>query len=202
MAKIKYTKTELKRQRDGLRRFQRYLPTLQLKKQQLQLEVRNLEHQIEAKAAEEQQARDGLGAWVKLFAAPVPFEEHLRITGVQHSINNIAGVNVPVLEEISFERAMPDLFWTEPWLDDALDMLEQLSRLRIERLILEEQHRLLAHELRITTQRVNLFEKVKIPEARENIRVIRIFLGDQQTAEVARAKLAKDRALKAEGATL
>ena len=51
--------------------------------------------------------------------------------------------------------------------------------------------RLLGEELRTTTQRVNLFEKVKIPEAKENIRVIRIFMGDQQTAAVARSKIAK-----------
>ena len=45
-------------------------------------------------------------------------------------------------------------------------MLEQLMRLRVERRILDEQHRLLAEELRMTSQRVNLFEKVKIPECR------------------------------------
>lgn len=198
MAKIKYTKTELKQQRDALRRFERYLPTLQLKKQQLQMEVRQLELQIEAKAQEEEKARADLVHWVKLFSEPIQFEKYLRIREVQRSINNIAGVNIPVLDDVAFERSVPDLFHTPPWLDDGLDMLEELSRLRLERLTIEEQHRLLAQELRITTQRVNLFEKVKIPETRENIRVIRIFIGDQQTAEVARAKMAKDRAMKAE----
>lgn len=198
MAKIKYTKTELKQQRDALRRFERYLPTLQLKKQQLQMEVRQLELQIEAKAQEEANARADLAHWVKLFSDPIEFEQYLRIGEVQRSVNNIAGVNVPVLDDVTFERSVPDLFHTPPWLDDGLDMLEELTRLRLERLTVKEQHRLLAQELRITTQRVNLFEKVKIPETRENIRVIRIFIGDQQTAEVARAKMAKDRAMKAE----
>lgn len=198
MAKIKYTKTELKQQRDALRRFERYLPTLQLKKQQLQMEVRHLEVQIEEKAQEEEEARSDLSHWVKLYSEPIAFEQYLRVGDVKRSVNNIAGVNIPVLDDVSFERTVPDLFLTPPWLDDGLDMLEKLARLRLERLIIEEQHRLLAQELRITTQRVNLFEKVKIPETRENIRVIRIFIGDQQTAEVARAKMAKDRAMKAE----
>ena len=198
MAKIKYTKTELKQQRDALRRFERYLPTLQLKKQQLQIEVRHLEQLIEEKAEEERDARTQLASWVKLFSEPIPFEHYLGIKEVERSINNIAGVNIPVLERIIFNRELPDLFKTPPWLDDGLDMLEKLVRLRVERLIIEEGHRLLAQELRITTQRVNLFEKVKIPETRENIRIIRIFIGDQQTAEVARAKMAKDRAMKAE----
>jgi len=200
MAKIKYTKTELKAQRDALRRFERYLPTLQLKKQQLQMEVRALEVEIEEKAKEEALAREQLGSWVKLYSEPHPIERYLKISQVRRSTNNIAGVNVPVLEHVSFDRQVPDLFKTAPWLDDGLDMLEKLSRLRLERLIIEEQHRLLQQELRVTTQRVNLFEKVKIPETREHIRVIRIFIGDQQTAEVARAKMAKDRATKAEAA--
>ncbi len=200
MAKIKYTKTELKQKRDALRRFERYLPTLQLKKQQLQLEVRQLEAEIEAKAKEESDAREDLRSWVDLFAEPITFEDYLQVVAVEQTVNNIAGVNIPVLEDITFERSLPDLFHSRPWLDDGLDLLEQLSRLRCERLLLEEGHRRLVQELRTTTQRVNLFEKVKIPETRENIRVIRIFLGDQQTAEVARAKLAKDRAVKAEAA--
>ena len=80
-------------------------------------------------------------------------------------------------------------------MDDALDALERMLRLRAERHVLEEQLRLLDDELRVTSQRVNLFEKVKIPEARNNIRVIRIFLGDQQTAAVARSKIAKGKSI-------
>ena len=73
MAKIKNTKNELKAQRDALKRFKRYLPTLQLKKQQLQMEVRQLEAKIEAKKAEEQQARGDLAAWVRLFSEPLDY---------------------------------------------------------------------------------------------------------------------------------
>ena len=70
MAKIKYTKNELKTQRDALSRFTRYLPTLLLKKQQLQLELRALEMQIAAKREEEESARTNLAAWIKLFSEP------------------------------------------------------------------------------------------------------------------------------------
>ena len=193
MAKIKYTKTELKQQRDALRRFERYLPTLQLKKQQLQLEVRQLEADLEAKTREEEKAREDLRSWIDLFSAPVNFAEYLKVRSIEQSVNNIAGVNIPVLEGVDFDRSLPDLSRTAPWLDDALDLLEQLTRLRLERQLLEEGLRRLVQELRTTTQRVNLFEKVKIPETNENIRVIKIFLGDEQTAAVARAKTAKDR---------
>jgi V/A-type H+-transporting ATPase subunit D len=195
MAKIKHTKNELKAQRDALKRFQRYLPTLLLKKQQLQLEVRGLEAKVEVKRAEEKTARAQLAPWVKLFAEPLNLHSMLKIGAVRRSIGNIAGVAIPVFEGIDFERSIPDLFATPAWTDDGLSMLESLARLRAEREVIEEQLRRLAEELRTTTQRVNLFEKVKIPEAKDNIRVIRIFLGDQMTAEVARSKIAKGKSV-------
>ena len=195
MAKIKHTKNELKSQRDALKRFQRYLPTLLLKKQQLQLEVRQLEARVEAKRGEEEAARRELAPWVRMFAEPADLDAWVRVRAVREGRGNIAGVSIPVFEAIEFDRVLPDLFATPPWVDDAAAMIERLCRLRAERRILEEQLRLLAAELRTTTQRVNLFEKVKIPEARENIRVIRIFLGDQMTAEVARSKIAKGKSV-------
>jgi len=191
MAKIKLTKNELKAQRDALKRFSRYLPTLQLKKQQLQMEMRRLDQEILEKRDEEQEARAKLSSWIQLYSEPVDLAPYAEVDSLITSQGNIAGVNIPVLEQLVFKKVIPDLFETSAWTDEGIRVLMQLTRLRVERQILEEQHRLLAEELRTTTQRVNLFEKVKIPEAKENIRVIRIFMGDQQTAAVARSKIAK-----------
>lgn len=191
MAKIKLTKNELKTQRDALKRFQRYLPTLQLKKQQLQMEMRRLDQEIEVKRDEEQEARAKLSSWIQLFSEPVDLAPYAELETLKTSSGNIAGVNIPVLDDLVFKPAQINLFESDPWTDEGIAVLKQLTRLRVERQILEEQHRLLGDELRTTTQRVNLFEKVKIPEAKENIRVIRIFMGDQQTAAVARSKIAK-----------
>jgi V/A-type H+-transporting ATPase subunit D len=191
MAKIKLTKNELKTQRDSMARFQRYLPTLQLKKQQLQMEMRRLDQEILIKRDEEQEARATLGSWIQLFSEPIDLSPYAELDTLETSSGNIAGVNIPILESLLFKDVPVNLFETEAWIDEGIRVLKQLTRLRVERQILEEQHRLLAAELRTTTQRVNLFEKVKIPEAKENIRVIRIFMGDQQTAAVARSKIAK-----------
>ncbi len=195
MSKLKYTKNELKAQRDGLTRFERYLPTLLLKKKQLQIEVRQLESRLAEKDSEARQLEESMSAWVKLFSEPFDFVAHLKVAEVRRTTGNIAGVNIPVLQDVIFNRTLPDLLDTPPWVDDALDALERMLRLRAERHVLEEQLRLLDDELRVTSQRVNLFEKVKIPEARNNIRVIRIFLGDQQTAAVARSKIAKGKSI-------
>lgn len=194
MAKIKYTKNELKAQRDGLKRFQRYLPTLLLKKQQLQMEIRMLDLRLEEKREEERKFLEELAPWIKLFASPVDLTRHLHLMEVKTTTGNIAGVNIPVLKEVIIEELPPDLHESASWHDDGIKAIARLLRLRIEQQVLSEQQRLISDELRTTSQRVNLFEKVKIPEARENIRTIRIYLGDVQTSEVARAKIAKGKA--------
>ncbi len=195
MAKIKHTKNELKSQRDALRRFKRYLPTLLLKKQQLQMEMRQLEQRMDEVRAEGERLQAGMGAWIRLFDEPVDFTAWVRLREVRTATGNIAGVNIPILQDVVFDEVSVDLYATDSWVDDGRNVVERLVRFQIEHEILAEQHRLLGEELRTTSQRVNLFEKVKIPEAQANIRVIRIFLGDAQTAEVARAKLAKGKSV-------
>lgn len=191
MAKIKLTKNELKSQRDALKRFQRYLPTLQLKKQQLQMEIRKLDQDIKQKSEIENMERKNLKPWIKLFSESVDLEQYIEISSLDIIKGNIAGVNIPILKKIIFNDIIPNISITPLWIDYGIDTLKQLITLRIERKILQKQYKLLMDELRTTTQRVNLFEKVKIPEAKENIRIIRIFMGDQQTAAVARSKIAK-----------
>jgi len=196
MGKVKNTKTELKAQRDALKRYQRYLPTLQLKKQQLQMEIRTVEQRVAEKKAEEEAARGALADWVKLYSEPLDYLSWLSVESIEVEPGNIAGVAVRALKEIRFNRTAPDLWATPDWLDEGMATLETLFRLRIERRLLEEQLRLLAEELRTTSQRVNLFEKVKIPECAENIRRIRIFLGDENTSAVVRSKIAKGKTVK------
>jgi len=193
MAKVKLTKNALKAERDALKRFQRYLPTLQLKKQQLQMEIRGLQSKVESKRREEAALLEDMNNWVKLFTEPVEWQNYLKVSKIVVGEGNIAGVTIPVFDGVEFKRIIPNLFDTPVWIDSGIKALELLVSLRLERRVLEEQFRLLSEELRTTNQRVNLFEKVKIPEAKENIRVVRIFLGDQQTAGVARSKIAKNK---------
>jgi len=191
MAKIKLTKNELKFQRDSLKRFQRYLPTLLLKKQQLQMEIRNLENDINLKKKIEEDERIELKSWISLYSENINFSDYIDLESIITSQGNIAGVNIPILDDIKFNENKPDLFDTSYWIDSGIKKIKELILLRVEIKILNKQYKLLNDELRTTTQRVNLFEKVKIPEAKENIRIIRIFMGDQQTAAVARSKIAK-----------
>lgn len=192
---IKLTKNELKTQKDHLKQYQRYLPTLQLKKQQLQLVVMQVSAQMEQVERERLAAINGLDDWVAVFTENRGFVKKLdaliRPQSVVCGEENIAGVTVPVFKELSFCPIDYSVEDYPLWVDTALVKLRQMAELDAMTRTLQKRKALLEQELRSTSQRVNLFEKVKIPEAKENIRVIGIYLGDQQTSAVVRGKIAK-----------
>ena len=196
MAKVKLTKNEQKKQKDSLKRFTRYLPTLQLKKQQLQMVIRQVESQIEAKRKEIAKYEDTLSDWISVFGEDMGIEEIIRIKEIEKDTGNIAGVDIPVFRKLEFEPIEYDLFLMPLWIDQGILTMKELAALNAEIEVLLEQKELLDNELRTTNQRVNLFEKVKIPETKEVIKKIGIYLGDQQTAAVVRGKMAKGKVVK------
>jgi V/A-type H+-transporting ATPase subunit D len=192
MARFKLTKGELKRQRDALKQYLRYLPTLQLKKQQLQMEIISLVSTLEEKAQKETSKRNEITAWAGLLSdEKVNLKPWIKPKRIITSLKNIAGVDLPVFESAEFASAEYDLFIIPLWVDVAIEELRKLVSLRQELKVLEQGVGILRQELRITTQRVNLFEKVKIPEALDVMRMIKIYLGDQMTNAVGRSKIAK-----------
>lgn len=192
MPKIKLTKGELKKQRDSLRQYYRYLPTLQLKKQQLQMEILRQTVLIAEKKNSEAGRIEEASAWAGLLTdKSIDIKAYLKPDSVKTSYRNIAGVDVPVFESALFASADYDLFTVPLWVDAAIDALRTITALREEIGVFEKGITILRNELRITTQRVNLFEKVKIPQAEEAIRHIKIFIGDQMTNAVGRSKIAK-----------
>jgi V/A-type H+-transporting ATPase subunit D len=192
MAKIKLTKGELKRQRDALKQYGRYLPTLQLKKQQLQIEITRQLLLLDEKTNSLAAKRKTLESWAELFAdEAVNTQELFTLKNIVLDTKNIAGVNLPVFVRAEFEAADYDLFIIPPWVDAAIEALKVFIALDEEIKAIGKGIEVLRRELRITTQRVNLFEKVKIPEAEEAIRLIKIYIGDQMTNGVGRSKIAK-----------
>lgn len=193
MAKIKYTKTELKKQRDALKQYTRYLPTLQLKKQQLQVEVQRTLDEVKTVQRKKREADVVFAGWAELFSRSEfdRIRSFMTVRRIVTGSRNIAGIDVPVLDRVEFDTEEYDLFGIDPWADEALAAIRRLFELEMAERTLQAQLALLESELRTTSQRVNLFEKVKIPQARENIRVIQIALGDEMTAAVCRSKIAK-----------
>ncbi|KGE73735.1 V-type ATP synthase subunit D [Spirochaeta lutea] len=200
MAQVKLTKNELKKQKDYLKRYRRYLPTLQLKKQQLQMVLRQIEQKRKDLVEKRDAIYQGIESWIAVFGEQIPIADLIVIKGIKTGSGNIAGIDIPVFEELTFEDPDYDLFQYPLWVDRAIEGLKQILGFDAELNVLDKQYELISAELRTTSQRVNLFEKVKIPETRENIRKIQIYLGDQQTAAVVRGKISKGK-LGVEGGT-
>lgn len=193
MAKVKLTKGELKRQRDASLRYERYLPILQLKKQQLQLEILRQVAILEEKEHQLSVKKKAAGDWSGLLCEGALSRQWLAAKEVVTTSKNIAGVDIPIFIRVEFNPVEYDLFTMPLWLDSALEALRGMVILSADILAVQQAIAILKHELRITAQRVNLFEKVKIPEAKEAIRVIKIFIGDQMANAVGRSKIAKSR---------
>jgi V/A-type H+/Na+-transporting ATPase subunit D len=191
--KIKLTQGELKRQRDALRQFERYLPTLQLKKQQLQLEIVHQQSALKNRKNSLYEKKKSAETWSGLLVEAPHIRQWLIPEKIVTAEKNIAGVDIPVFESVNFEPAEYDLFLTPLWVDAGLETLRDMVSFIEEIQVIEKGISILKHELRITTQRVNLFEKVKIPDAKEAIRKIKIYIGDQMTNAVGRSKIAKNK---------
>lgn len=192
MSKIKFTKGELKKQRDALRQYLRYLPTLQLKKQQLQAEVLLQTGLLEERRSSEETRREAAALWAG-FLSREPFDvgPYLVPKKIVSGVRNIAGVELPFFERTEYDAAHYDFFVAPLWADAAIEALRAIVSLRREIAVVSQGIEILRRELRVATQRVNLFEKVKIPEAEENIRRIKIYIGDQNASAVGRSKIAK-----------
>ncbi len=192
LAKIKLTKNELKVQKDALKMYQRYLPTLTLKKQQLQAEIRTIEAKAKAVREEKNNLEKGFKDWIAVFSEKDVFPDGIiTVSNIRKGKGNIAGVAIPTYEGADFSRGDYDLYETPLWVDIAANHMERAMSLDLEAEVLDEQVRLLGAELLATSQRVNLFEKVKIPETQQNIKKISIYMADQQVSAVVRSKISK-----------
>ncbi len=198
--KIKFTRPELKRQRDDLKRFARYLPMLKLKQQMLQMTMRKISQQRDEAEEAKKKAEAIFDRYSSITndVAGVNVKSLAECKEIKTHQSNIAGVNVPVYEEVVFEEASYSLFATPAWVDDTIEDLREVNRCNARMEILQRQFDLLQKELTKLIQRVNLFEKVKIPEAKENIRKIKIQLSDEMAAAVGRAKIAKSKLVEKE----
>lgn len=194
---IKLTKNELRIQQTRLNQFQRYLPTLQLKKAMLQFEVSLALIEIQKLQNDAKAVLHRVEAFSPLLLEKVTvnIKEYAEVVHVKKQYENIAGVEIPTFKSIVFKEPEYFLFDTPVWTEGATRILRELVTAREKVSIAEEKKRALEKELREVSIRVNLFEKVLIPRSLENIKKIRIFLGDQQLSSVAQAKVAKRKIL-------
>ncbi|MDX9723752.1 MAG: V-type ATP synthase subunit D [Myxococcota bacterium] len=190
--KIKLNKNTLREQKQSLALFLEFLPTLELRKQQLQTELRKLAVALVKRRQALDELMSSVQSWATMLEKVLPTVQPLvRVDTVEVLQGNIAGVRVPVFQKVRWQELRYTLVATSMIHDAAIAFLKAGLSVREELRVMQEQQRLLEAELVKTTQRINLYEKVLIPETKENIRKIKVYLGDQQTAAVCRAKIAK-----------
>lgn len=200
MAEIKLNKTELKVQKTTLDQLTKYLPTLQLKKQQLQAEVETSKNMEEDILREMGKIRDYISGWSVVLSQKLTINVYqmIQIESVETDVENVAGVDVPIFKDVVFKPFKYSFFIKPIWVDIAYEELRKIVVEREKLKLIRKRIELLAEELRQTSIKVNLFEKRMIPQCRENIRKIKIFLGDQEIAAICNAKIAKDKLNKKE----
>ncbi|KAF0160198.1 MAG: V-type H+-transporting ATPase subunit D [Syntrophaceae bacterium] len=190
--RIKLNKVSLREQKQKMALYQRFLPALEARKQQFLMQLAVVRKDIR----EQESALASLTADISLWAPLVrDMEDVLRpfvkIRQVRVSMHNVAGLKIPLFQEVVFEDPSYSAFATAYSFEIVLNRLREAIRRRERLRILLEQERILAEGFRKTSQRINLYEQRLIPECREALRKIAVYLQDQQAAAVGVAKVAK-----------
>lgn len=194
MARLLLSKATLAKQRQQLGAYRRFLPSLDLKRQQLQQSVKQtaaacLQHQRQL-----QQMIDGVGQALPMLANQrVDLDGLCKVSGVELQTANVAGVKIQTLAHLQVELADIALLGKPHWVLAVQTRMQAVLQLQVELQLLEAQLRQLQLALRKVTQRVNLFEKVLIPQTLANIKRIRIYLDDRAREAVITSKIAKSR---------
>ncbi len=185
--KFQYNKTSLQVLEKQLKMRERSLPTIKSKESALRVEVKRTKN--EAKALE-LQLEDEINGYDNMVALWNEFTPSLiGVKDVKMSVRKIAGVVVPILDEIEFEIGKYSLFNSPAWFTDGIELLKKLARTGIEAEFAEMKLGLLEHARKKTTQKVNLFEKVQIPGYKDAIRKVKRFMEDEESLSKSSQKI-------------
>lgn len=192
MAKLKLSKSALAQERSQLKLYERTLPSLDLKRRQLSVELAKAKQQlIETRRATDELERN-IGQQLPMLAnTDIELSGLVQMTDFELVEENVVGVRLPLLKQIHCTVADYSLLAKPAWVDVLVARLRDAAELRTQVLVAEERVRILEYQEKRVTQRVNLFDKILIPTAKRNIQRIQIFLGDAERAAVVRSKIAK-----------
>jgi V/A-type H+-transporting ATPase subunit D len=192
MARLALNKSSLSKLTRQLATFEKFLPSLDLKRKQLMAERARAQAALQRTGQAMAALRESIAGRLPMLAnREIELADLVQLKTVRLGEENVVGTRLPVLEAVEVQRrdysylAIPQ--WVDRLSDDLARMLELHAGLAVERRRLV----LLEEAVRKVTQRVNLFEKVLIPRAKEHIRKIRIYLSDAERAAVVRSKIAK-----------
>lgn len=198
MSKLALNKSTLNKEGRKVKAYKKFVPALDLKRKQL----------LAARATARRQLQEGEGELAALqqeIREQLPMLANFRgradqlveVRQLEITQTNLVGIRLPEVRSLQLAPHPYSLLSTEPWLDHLTQLLMRATELQIHDRVLEKRLTLLEAGLQKTTQRLNLFDKVLIPQAERNIRKIRIALSDSERAGVVTSKIAKNKRLKA-----
>ncbi len=192
MAKLQLNKSSLSREQKNLKTYRQFLPSLDLKRQELMRQQANAKRALF-------ETEDEISKLLKITGEEIPMlsneridlHELVKVTDVKLSTENIMGASLPVLEDVELKVRKYSFLAKPHWVDVIVERLKELLALKIRSQVDRRRLDLLNHAVKTITQRVNLFEKVLIPRAQGNIKRIKIYLSDTERANIVIAKVAK-----------
>ncbi len=188
---FQYNKTSLQALEKNLKMRVRALPTLKNKESALRLEVKKAKDEIKRLDAEVERR---IQAYDRMLALYGEFDTSLlRVDDVRMAIKKIAGVRVPVLEEVVYTTKPFSIFSSPKWFADGFVQLKELAQVGIEQEFSRQKLNLLEYARKKSTQKVNLFEKVQIPGYEDAIRKIKRFMEDEENLSKSSQKIVKSK---------
>jgi len=192
MARTTLNKSALQKEHERLDLYRRLLPSLDLKRRQLTLELGRARQALETGEKALEEALDRTAARLPMLAGrDRNLSGLVRLKSARVEEENLVGVKLPVLREMNWDVSGYSLLAEPPWVDVLVESIQRVGEQKKRVEVLEERVALLSKANRRITQRINLFQEILIPEAEGNIRKIRIVLGDAEMSAVVRSKIAK-----------
>lgn len=192
MAKLKLSKSALAQERSQLKLYERTLPSLDLKRRQLSVELTRAKRTLAEARQAVAELESNIGDQLPMLANPdIELSGLVEMTDFELIEENVVGVRLPLLQRIHCTVADYSLLAKPAWVDVLVERLKDAAEQRTQVLVAAERVRILQYQEKRVTQRVNLFDKILIPTAKRNIQRIQIFLGDAERAAVVRSKIAK-----------
>jgi V/A-type H+-transporting ATPase subunit D len=189
--KYQYNKTSLNSLNSQLKMRVKALPTIKSKESALRAEVKKAKTEAEWLFAEMERQ---IAMYSNVAALWNEFDPSLiAVEDVELHIEKIAGVQIPVLDNVIFREKPYSLFGSPFWFHDGIRLLKGLATIGIKSEVYYGKMRLLEHARKKTTQKVNLYEKVQIPGYNEAIRKIKRFMEDEENLSKASQKIVKMR---------
>lgn len=199
--KVKLNKSELTKLKREEKTYNQFLPVLKLKQEQLQIEQIKARKNLKLAQSALSAVEGTVSSYLPLLCEPLSFDLNtlLKPRKILTEGRSIAGVMVQVFKSVEFVEFKPNFFGNPLWVGMGLEKLKSVVEAKIRHRIIELQYQAISKELRKATQKVNLFEKVLIPQTKSGIKRIKIALGDEQVAQVVRGKIAKKKQVVAVG---